>query len=144
MKSKNTRCCSTRGHRHFHRHTAFYVPKPLHTLTALLLLLLIFLSALPATAAEPTFSFSVLEIPDIQRGAGLVIVMRSPSGKTWLYDTGTAHPEKNSLLRRLARQLQCRARSHRPTVSKSALLVAALVNRHTLQPANRPQFLQQN
>ncbi|MCP5558353.1 MAG: alpha/beta hydrolase fold domain-containing protein [Verrucomicrobiaceae bacterium] len=48
--------------------------------------------------AEParTFSFTVLEIPDIQRGAGLAIVMRTPSGKTWLYDTGTAHPERLS------------------------------------------------
>lgn len=42
------------------------------------------------------FSFTVLEIPDIQRGAGLAIVMRTPSGKTWLYDTGTAHPERLS------------------------------------------------
>ena len=49
-----------------------------------------------APAAEPTFSFTVLEIPDIQRGAGLAIVMRTPSGRTWLYDTGTAHPEKLS------------------------------------------------
>lgn len=48
------------------------------------------------TAAAHTFSFTVLEIPDIQRGAGLAIVMRTPSGKTWLYDTGTAHPERLS------------------------------------------------
>lgn len=47
-------------------------------------------------ATAGTFSFTVLEIPDIQRGAGLAIVMRTPSGKTWLYDTGTAHPEKLS------------------------------------------------
>lgn len=61
------------------------------------LLLLTFLtSAVTAPAAEPTFTFTVLEIPDIQRGAGLAIVMRTPSGKTWLYDTGTAHPEKLS------------------------------------------------
>ncbi len=49
-----------------------------------------------APAAEPGFSFTVLEIKDIQRGAGLAVVMRTPSGKTWLYDTGTAHPEKLS------------------------------------------------
>ncbi|MES2596894.1 MAG: MBL fold metallo-hydrolase [Verrucomicrobiota bacterium] len=48
------------------------------------------------SAADRTFSLSVLEIPDIQRGAGLAIIMRTPSGKTWLYDTGTAHPEKLS------------------------------------------------
>ncbi|MCB1275118.1 alpha/beta hydrolase fold domain-containing protein [Prosthecobacter sp.] len=47
-------------------------------------------------AADGTFSFTVLEIPDIQRGAGLAVVMRTPSGKTWLYDTGTAHPERLS------------------------------------------------
>lgn len=46
--------------------------------------------------APRQFSFTVLEIPDIQRGAGLAIVMRTPSGKTWLYDTGTAHPERLS------------------------------------------------
>lgn len=46
--------------------------------------------------AAHTLSFTVLEIPDIQRGAGLAIVMHTPSGKTWLYDTGTAHPEKLS------------------------------------------------
>ncbi|MBX7211598.1 MAG: alpha/beta hydrolase fold domain-containing protein [Verrucomicrobiaceae bacterium] len=49
-----------------------------------------------AIGADKTFSFTVLDIPDIQRGAGLAIVMRTPSGKTWLYDTGTAHPEKLS------------------------------------------------
>lgn len=46
--------------------------------------------------APRTFSFTVLEIPDIHRGAGLAIVMRTPSGRTWLYDTGTAHPERLS------------------------------------------------
>lgn len=46
--------------------------------------------------ASRTFSFTVLEIPDIQRGAGLAIVMRTPTGRTWLYDTGTAHPERLS------------------------------------------------
>jgi hypothetical protein len=93
MISKTSRCCSTRWHRHFHRHTAFYVPVPLRVL-AVLLLLTFFTTTAPA--AEATFTFTVVEIPDIQRGAGLVIVMRSPSGKTWLYDTGTAHPEKLS------------------------------------------------
>ena len=48
------------------------------------------------TPKPRTLSFTVLEIPDIQRGAGLAIVMRTPSGKTWLYDTGTAHPERIS------------------------------------------------
>jgi competence protein ComEC len=66
---------------------------PLRVLAALLLLTFF---TTTAPAAEPTFTFTVLEIPDIQRGAGLAIVMRTPSGKTWLYDTGTAHPEKLS------------------------------------------------
>ncbi len=52
--------------------------------------------SLHSFAAERTFSFKVLEIPDIQRRAGLAIVMRTPSGRTWLYDTGTANPEKLS------------------------------------------------
>ena len=47
-------------------------------------------------SAPKQFHFTVLEIPDIQRGAGLAIVMRTPSGKTWVYDTGTAHPERLS------------------------------------------------
>ncbi|MCB1064080.1 MAG: MBL fold metallo-hydrolase [Verrucomicrobiae bacterium] len=55
-------------------------------------LALISLAAPTPTHAENTFSFTVLEIPDIQRGAGLAIVMRTPSGKTWLYDTGSAYP----------------------------------------------------
>ena len=59
-------------------------------------LLCAFLFSNPVFAAGKTFSFTVLEIPDIQRGADLAIVMRTPSGKTWLYDTGTAHPEKLS------------------------------------------------
>lgn len=46
-----------------------------------------------APAPARTFRFTVLEIPDIQRGAGLAIVMQTPSGKTFLYDTGTAHPD---------------------------------------------------
>lgn len=47
-------------------------------------------------AMARSFKLTVLEIPDIQRGAGLAIVMQTPSGKTYLYDTGTAHPERLS------------------------------------------------
>ena len=60
------------------------------------LLLLSLWTGVTLHAAERTFSFTVLEIPDIQRGAGLAVIMRTPSGKTWLYDTGTAHPERLS------------------------------------------------
>ncbi|WP_395735641.1 ComEC/Rec2 family competence protein [Prosthecobacter sp.] len=58
-------------------------------LTALLLL------HLPALlhAAEP-FTLTVLDIPDIQRGAGLAIVMQTPAGKTYLYDTGSGYPAR--------------------------------------------------
>lgn len=41
---------------------------------------------------EGTFTFTVLDIPDIQRGAGLAVVMQTPSGKTFLYDTGSGYP----------------------------------------------------
>jgi beta-lactamase superfamily II metal-dependent hydrolase len=42
------------------------------------------------------FTLTVLEIPDIKRGAGLAIVMQTPSGKTFLYDTGSAYPARLS------------------------------------------------
>lgn len=46
--------------------------------------------------AHGKFTLTVLNIPDIQRGAGLAVVLQMPSGKTWLYDTGSAYPEKLS------------------------------------------------
>lgn len=49
-----------------------------------------------SAVAQKPFTLTVLDIPDIQRGAGLAIVMQTPSGKTFLYDTGTAHPERLS------------------------------------------------
>lgn len=39
------------------------------------------------------FSLTVLNIPDIDRGVGLCLILRTPGGKTWLYDTGTGYPE---------------------------------------------------
>lgn len=36
---------------------------------------------------------TVLDIPDIDRGVGLAIVLQTPGGRTWLYDTGTGYPE---------------------------------------------------
>jgi competence protein ComEC len=47
-------------------------------------------------AADAPLQLDVLEIPDIQRGAGLAIVIQTPTGKTFLYDTGSAYPDKNS------------------------------------------------
>jgi competence protein ComEC len=46
-------------------------------------------------AAEPnwgTFTFTCLEITDVNRGAGLAVVMETPGGKTYLYDTGNGYP----------------------------------------------------
>ena len=45
-----------------------------------------------AHCAAAPFTLTVLNIPDIQRGAGLAIVMQMPGGKTWLYDTGSGYP----------------------------------------------------
>jgi competence protein ComEC len=39
---------------------------------------------------------TVLEIPDINRGAGLAIVMETPSGRTFMYDTGSGYPARLS------------------------------------------------
>jgi competence protein ComEC len=64
-------------------------------------LLLVFAAAfagsLFAQDTKPTpgtgkFILTVLNIPDVQRGAGLAIVMQTPGGKTWLYDTGSGYP----------------------------------------------------
>jgi competence protein ComEC len=54
------------------------------------------LVATSGQAADGKFTMTVLEIPDIQRGAGLAIVLQTPSGKNYLYDTGTTHPSRLS------------------------------------------------
>lgn len=64
------------------------------SITRLVFLAFAFLNG--SAMAQKPFTLTVLEIPDIQRGAGLAIVMQTPSGKTFLYDTGTAHPERLS------------------------------------------------
>jgi len=51
-------------------------------------------------AAEPSagagrFTLTVLNIPDVQRGSGLALVMQTPSGRTFLYDTGNGYPSKD-------------------------------------------------
>lgn len=55
-------------------------------------LLLTFFSSL--LLAGDKFTLTVLEIPDINRGAGLAMVLQTPSGQTWLYDTGSAYPAR--------------------------------------------------
>ena len=47
-----------------------------------------FAPLLVAAEAGGKFVLTCLEIPDIQRGAGLAIVLQLPNGKTCLYDTG--------------------------------------------------------
>jgi competence protein ComEC len=49
-----------------------------------------------AAETKGTFILTCLEIPDVQRGAGLAIVLQLPSGKTCLYDTGSAYPDATS------------------------------------------------
>ena len=62
------------------------------------LLFAAFLLAIARCAAAP-FTRTVLNIPDVQRGAGLAIVMQTPSGRTWLYDTGSGYPAEEGWVR---------------------------------------------
>ena len=42
------------------------------------------------------FELLSFEMPDVERGAGLAIYLRTPGGKTYLYDTGLGYPDKTS------------------------------------------------
>jgi competence protein ComEC len=42
------------------------------------------------------FTVTCLEIPDIQRGAGLAVILQTPAGRTYLYDTGSGYPDASS------------------------------------------------
>jgi competence protein ComEC len=48
-----------------------------------------------AGSSAGRFVLTVLNIPDIGRGVGLALVLQTPGGRTYLYDTGTAYPEKD-------------------------------------------------
>jgi len=61
----------------------------------LVLLLVLMGFSLPAHAAG-RLTLTVFENPDVQRGAGLAVIIQSPSGKTYLYDTGAAYPSRLS------------------------------------------------
>jgi competence protein ComEC len=39
------------------------------------------------------FTLTVLNIPDTGRGVGLALVLQTPNGRTWLYDSGNGYPE---------------------------------------------------
>ncbi|MBI5393686.1 MAG: MBL fold metallo-hydrolase, partial [Verrucomicrobia bacterium] len=56
--------------------------------------LLLVASALAAEDAG-RFTLTCLEIPDIGRGAGLALVLQTPGGRTYLYDTGSGYREKD-------------------------------------------------
>ncbi len=47
---------------------------------------------------ERLFTLTVLDIPDVERGGGLALVLQTPNGHTWLYDTGNGYPEGNGWL----------------------------------------------
>jgi competence protein ComEC len=53
-------------------------------------------TVLAGPTAGGNFVLTCLNIPDIQRGAGLAIVLQLPSGKTCLYDTGSGYPDRAS------------------------------------------------
>ncbi|HSH94588.1 MAG TPA: MBL fold metallo-hydrolase [Roseimicrobium sp.] len=50
----------------------------------------------PAPAKKGQLVMTVLDVPDVQRGAGLAIVLQTPTGKTYLYDTGNGYPSKTN------------------------------------------------
>jgi competence protein ComEC len=61
-----------------------------------LLLPLLAIQSFAAAETKGEFILTCLEIPDIQRGAGLASVLQLPSGKTCLYDTGSGYPDASS------------------------------------------------
>jgi competence protein ComEC len=57
--------------------------------------LLVLVGAGQAPAAGPgKLVVTCLEIPDYGHGAGLAVVIETPGGKTFLYDTGSGYPAK--------------------------------------------------
>jgi competence protein ComEC len=50
-------------------------------------------SAVVAEDPPHKLIITCLQIPDIQRGAGLAVVLQTPAGRTYLYDTGVGYPE---------------------------------------------------
>jgi competence protein ComEC len=52
-----------------------------------------------ATMQPGVFTLTLLNIPDIERGVGLAIILQTPAGATWLYDTGSGYPDGEGWLR---------------------------------------------
>ncbi len=71
-------------------------PPFLKRLPTILAIVCFFFSSGIVRPADGDFRFTVLEIPDIERGAGLAVMMQTPSGKVWFYDTGSGYPMKLS------------------------------------------------
>lgn len=51
--------------------------------------------ASPTHNSRRKFILTCFEMPDIHKGAGLAIVLQTPSGHTYLYDTGVGYPSKS-------------------------------------------------
>lgn len=47
---------------------------------------------------QTPFILTVLNVPDIECGAGLAVVLQTPDGQAWLYDTGTGYPRPGGWL----------------------------------------------
>ncbi len=50
--------------------------------------------AIAADSQSGKLVITCLNIPDVKRGAGLAIVLQTPSGRTFLYDTGVGYPQE--------------------------------------------------
>lgn len=59
-----------------------------------LLLLLGCSTAAPQPSSAGKFVVTCLNVRDVDRGSGLAIVLQTPGGKTFLYDTGNGYPSK--------------------------------------------------
>jgi len=65
----------------------------MRSLAKLVLLFIGLVVVAPSHASDHgKFILTALNIPDVQRGAGLALVLQTPEGKTWLYDTGNGYP----------------------------------------------------
>jgi competence protein ComEC len=57
--------------------------------------LALFLGGAAFAAESGRFVLTVLNIPDVRRGAGLGLILETPDGKVWLYDTGSGYPAES-------------------------------------------------